>query len=211
MVDRILIFGDSITQGMWDSRGGWAQRLIDDQFERQMADLEADLPLVFNLGISADTTTHLLKRFEAETKARQRPGLAFVFAIGTNDSMLADGQPFLAPEQYAANIESLVAKAKQFTDPQRILFVGLQPCDETRTAPVSWGSFEYTNQRLQLFDRKLKEVCAGQAVAYAPVFEAFQKAQKDEHDLLIDGLHPDDKGHELMYQLVAPAVAKLGR
>lgn len=206
MIDRVLIFGDSITQGMWDSKGGWAQRLIDDYFAEQMDNLDADVPVLFNLGVSADTTNELLARFEHETTARRRPELAFVFAIGTNDSRIDGKTPFSTPEQYAANLETLIAQAKQFVDDSRILFVGLQPCDETRTAPVSWRDVTYTNERLQLFDKILQEVCAEQNVQYAPIFEAYQKEQATKGDMLIDGLHPDDAGHELMYRAIKPAL-----
>lgn len=36
---RVLIFGDSITQGMWDAQGGWANRLVADYFRQQMEDI----------------------------------------------------------------------------------------------------------------------------------------------------------------------------
>lgn len=200
----VLIFGDSITQGMWDSQGGWAQRLIDDYFVRQMQDLNADIPLLFNLGISANTTTHLLDRFEPETKARLRPGnMAFVFAIGTNDAWInGDGSYNLSVEAYAANLNQLIAQAKKYSS--RILFVGLPPVDQTRTTPVSWIDIDYTNERLQLFDQRLQQVCAKQNVAYVPVSDAFQKVQAQQN-LLIDGLHPNDAGHQLMYQHIKPA------
>jgi lysophospholipase L1-like esterase len=206
---RVLIFGDSITQGMWDSQGGWAQRLIDEYFAEQMRDLEADLPVLFNLGVSADTTVELLQRFQPETKARLRTGeMAFVFAIGTNDSRVDGKAPFSTPEQYAANIESLITQVQQFAPKDKLLFVGLQPCDEARTTPVSWRDVTYSNERLELFDRALHDVCTKQGVVYVPIFDAFQKRQA-EQAILNDGLHPNDEGHELMYKLISPAVKLL--
>lgn len=209
MVDRVLIFGDSITQGMWDRKGGWAQRLIDDYFSKQMGNMEADVPALFNLGVSADTTENLLARFEHEATARKRPELAFVFAIGTNDSRIDGKTPFSSPERYAANLGRLIEQAKQFVDMSRILFVGLQPCDEARTTPVSWRDTTYTNERLKLFDQALQKACNEHDVAYVPIFNAYQKAQKNSADMLIDGLHPDDAGHEHMYALISPYLADI--
>ncbi len=209
MIDRILIFGDSITQGFWDSKGGWVQRLIDHYFNEQMKDLEADMPVIFNLGISADTTEELLVRFEPETRARLRSSMAFVFAIGTNDSRIDGETPFSTPDEYAANIETLIAKATQFADKSRILFVGLQPCDEARTMPVSWREVSYTNERLQRFDKTLRQVCAKQGVEYVPVFESYQKQQTTKGTMLIDGLHPDDDGHACIYEQVKPYLERL--
>lgn len=69
---RVLVFGASITQGYWDTQGGWVQRLRTHYDKKQIADLTKDNPSVFNLGVSADTTKDILERFEAETKARSR-------------------------------------------------------------------------------------------------------------------------------------------
>jgi len=209
MVDRVLIFGDSITEGKWDRQGGWAQRLINDYLVQGIADLEADVPLLFNLGVSADSTLELLARFEHETKARQRPNMAFVFAIGTNDSRIDGSTPFLTQEQYAANIESLVAQAKQFAPTHRMLFVGLPPCDEARTTPVSWRDTSYTNERIKQFDQTIQKVCAKLGTHYVPVFEPYQAQQATKGDMLLDGLHPDDAGHNLIYEQVKPALQNL--
>jgi lysophospholipase L1-like esterase len=194
MVERVLIFGDSITQGLWDRQGGWAQRLIADYLAQAIDNLEADTPLLFNLGISADTTVELLARFEHEAKLRQRPGMAFVFAIGTNDTRIDGSTPFSTPEQYAANLELLITKAKQFNT-SKLLCVGLQPCDEARTTPVSWRDTTYTNERLKLFDQTLQETCTNLGVAYVSIFDAYQRRQTTEGTMLLDGLHPDDAGH----------------
>lgn len=207
---RVLIFGDSITQGMWDSQGGWANRLMVDYFSQQMKDLESDVPVLFNLGISADTTVELLSRFDQETKARLRDEMVFVFAIGTNDARVDGQQPFSSPEQYATNVEALINKAKKFTTAGKVLFVGLQPCDETRTVPCSWRDTSYFTQRLQQFDAALEKVCKQQNVSFVPIYKAFQERQA-EQNILIDGLHPHDAGHQLLHDLVAPKLRELLR
>lgn len=204
---RVLVFGDSITQGMWDTRGGWAQRLVTDFFDMQLKDLTADVPWVFNLGISGDTTKQLLSRFEAETVARLGADMAFVFAIGTNDAWInADGGFNMSPEIYSANLKKLIAKARTYGS--RILFVGLASVDESQTMPVSWIDISYTNERLALFEHTLKQVCDEEHVDFVPIFDAFQEAQAKQN-LLTDGLHPNDQGHELILGLVKPQIAKL--
>lgn len=204
---RILVFGDSITQGMWDSKGGWVQRLSAHYFEQQMQDLDADVPVVFNLGVSADTTDELLQRFEPEAAARRRPDMAIVFAIGTNDSRIDGDTPYATPERFAANLEELARQARRYS--QHIFFVGLQPCDEVRTTPVSWKEVTYTNERLQVFDAVLQLVSVKQRAAYVPVFEKFKQHQKTPADLLMDGLHPNDTGHVVIYKQVKRALETL--
>jgi lysophospholipase L1-like esterase len=203
---RVLIFGDSITEGKWDRQGGWAQRLINDYLAQGIADLEADVPLLSNLGVSADSTLELLARFEHETKARQRPDMAFVFAIGTNDSRIDGTTALRTVEQYRANLQTLIAKASTFASPDKILFVGLPPCDEARTTPVSWRDTSYTNERIKQFDQTIQKVCAKLGTHYVPVFEPYQAQQATKGDMLLDGLHPDDAGHNLIYEQVKPAL-----
>ncbi len=204
---RVLIFGDSITQGMWDTHGGWAQRLVADFFDKQLKDLDSDVPWVYNLGVSGDTTERLLNRFEAETVARMDAEVAFVFAIGTNDAWInADGGFNMSPEAYAANLKKLIDRARKYG--QRILFVGLASVDESHTMPVSWIDISYTNERLALFEQTLQQVCHKQKVGFVPVFETFRKAQTTQN-LLSDGLHPNDEGHTLLYELIRPRLDRL--
>ena len=109
---RVLVFGDSITQGFWDSDGGWIARIRRAYDKQQLKDLSRDEPTVFNLGISADTTQNVLDRFETETIARKgKHELAFVFAIGVNDACPEKGR--ITPEEFRKNIEALVSSAQE--------------------------------------------------------------------------------------------------
>ena len=89
-MSQILIYGDSITYGAWDTeQGGWVARL------RKFLDNKADEDekyyyLVYNLGISGNNSTDILSRFEFEAKQRVREEgeTIIIFALGTNDSQL---------------------------------------------------------------------------------------------------------------------------
>src|SRR3989344_3552583 len=88
----ILVFGDSITYGAWDTNGGWVQRLRTYLDKKQLADPKLYYEL-YNLGVSGDTSTDLLERFEAETKQRikrmsAKEEIIIIVAIGTNDSII---------------------------------------------------------------------------------------------------------------------------
>lgn len=203
---RVLIFGDSITQGFWDSEGGWVSR-IRKVYDAQKVDGSDDNPpSIFNLGVSADSSDDVLARLENETKARASEKLALVFAIGVNDSRTEADINFSTPEQYAQNLTAIIATARQFSD--KILFVGLTPCVDTRTNPVSWGESGYTNTRIDEFDRILREVCEQNQVEYVEILQSFQKVQK-QGELLPDGVHPNDQGHQLIAGLVLPVLQKL--
>jgi lysophospholipase L1-like esterase len=209
---RVLVFGASITQGFWDTKGGWVQRLRShyDTIKLQDIEKEDDYPDIFNLGISGNTSKDLLNRLENEAKVRisNKNNSAIIFSIGTNNAAVeGNGKEWSTPEAYRAELQELIYRARGVTD--KIMFVGFPCCDESRTTPVSWLDIHYTNERLLIFDKVAREVCAENNILHIPTFEAL----KEQHDLgkniFADGLHPNDEGHELIFQLVQPELDKL--
>jgi lysophospholipase L1-like esterase len=209
---RTLVFGASITQGFWDTKGGWAQHLRTHYDTLKLQDItkEDDYPDIFNLGISGNTTRDLLKRFQNEASARIRKNdnSIIIFSIGTNNAAVEkNGNEWSNPPQYEQELEELINQAREFTN--KIMLVGLPPCDETRTTPVSWMDLNYANARLLLFDKTARAVCARHQIIHVATFEPMQAQIKEGKDLFTDGLHPNDEGHELIFQLVRPELDKL--
>jgi lysophospholipase L1-like esterase len=206
---RVLIFGASITQGFYDTKGGWVIRLWEYYTKAQLSG-GPDIT-VFNLGISGNGSDRLLKRFRNETEARTFPGedFVFVFSIGTNNSWLrADGGSVSTPEAYADDIRQLITQAREYS--VKIMFIGIAPCDEARAHPVPWNNdIFFTNQRLKLFDKTLEDICRGESVSYLPLFEPLKTKLDAGEDIYEDGLHPNDAGHQLIFELVRPALDNL--
>src|SRR5581483_12021897 len=128
---RILIFGDSITQGFWDvTGGGWAQRITADYNAQTIKNLSGDYPETFGLGISGDTTQGVLKRLPYEVEARRWPDtpFVFVFAIGINDTQFDGKAKASTPERFAEELDTLYGAAGHYS--KKIMFVGLTPVDD---------------------------------------------------------------------------------
>lgn len=203
---RVLVFGDSITQGFWDVDGGWVSR-IRKHFDQQMIDgTDYDPPTIFNLGVSGDSSDDVLARFENETKVRAKEELAIVIAIGVNDARTKAGVNYSDTNRYKQNLSEILRLAKQYTS--KVLFVGLTPCVEERSNPVSWGDTGYTNNRIKEFDDTLRSFCKENQALFVEVLEPFIKAEA-EQELLPDSLHPNDKGHRLIADLVKPHLEQL--
>lgn len=203
---RVLVFGDSITQGFWDTDGGWVAH-IRKQYDQQMIDgTDNDPPTIFNLGVSGDSSDDILARFDNEAKVRAREELAFVIAVGVNDSRTKAGENYSDTNRYTQNLSEILKLAKQYSG--KVLFVGLTPCVEERSNPVSWGDTGYTNDRIKEFDNALQEFCQENRVPFVEVFEPFAKAEA-ETELLPDSLHPNDKGHQLIADLIKPNLGEL--
>lgn len=206
---RVLVFGDSTTQGFWDSEGGWVTRLRKFYDLLQLEDLKnRDEPTVFNLGISGGTSTTILSRFDAETKARDNGGgLCIIITTGLNDSYQIGKKEYKStPELYEANLSTLAIKAKNFSD--KIMFVGLGAPDEAKTTPVFWKDIYYIPNRVKKFEDIMRKVAGVNDIVFVPIFEKF-KEQSQKKDMLADGLHPNNNGHEFIFKLVQPELDKL--
>ena len=207
---RVLVFGASITQGFWDSQGGWVQRLRAHYDTKQIKNLTQDNPTIFNLGISADTTEDILRRFENETKARARKDMAFILTAGVNDAAIVAGQERSTTQKYKAQIEELIDKAKRYSP--MVLCVGIGPCEERLTDPVPkyWhDDLRYTNEKLFKFEKIMRQVCAEEDIPHVAIFETMQAEIAKGRELLADGLHPNDAGHQLIFELVRPKLDEL--
>ncbi len=211
---RVIVFGDSITQGYWGTDGGWVERIRKHYDSLQASDLEGrDEPTIFNLGISADNSTNILERIESETIVRTRHGnLPIVIVqIGVNDSssesLPSDETVSLTIEKYEQNLKSIIEKAKPLSS--KIIFVGLSACDETRTTPVTWGAFHYTNEAIKNYENKMKDVAAEYNCEFIPVFEAFIEELNNGKDFLPDGLHPNNEGHAFMHEIIMKELVPL--
>jgi lysophospholipase L1-like esterase len=112
------------------------------------------------------------------------------------------------PEEYAADIKELINQARQYS--QKIMFVGIAPCDESRAHPVPWNKdIFFTNDRLQEFDETLQTVCREEGVKYLPIFDQLKSKLDNGEDIYHDGLHPNDAGHQLIFESVQPALDEI--
>ncbi len=196
---RVLIFGDSIAQGFWDSEGGWVSRLRRHFDKQIISETIIDTPTIFNLGVSGDSSDDVLNRLESEVKARATEDLAFIFAIGINDSRTKAGKNYSNTNRYNKNLSEILRIAHIYSE--RIFFVGLTPCVEERTNPVAWGNTCYDNKRIREFDNTLRDFCIENQLPFVELFEPFSEKQSTS-ELLPDGLHPNDIGHQLITDLV---------
>jgi len=208
---RVLVFGDSIVQGYWDTEGGWVARLRRFYDEQIVKDLrrDEDYPSIFNLGISGGNSQTILDRFSNEVKARKNTEpLAVIICTGVNDSYLEhDKVQNTSPEDYELNLRELAKKAKELAD--KTIFIGLIAGDESQTLPVFWRDIYYYNDRIKQYEDIMGKVAQSQGAGFIPVHDEFKKHLAAGKDLLADGLHPNNEGHQFIYEIVRPELDKL--
>src|SRR6185369_773264 len=128
---RVLVFGDGIAYGEYDTQGGWVDRLKVAYFDKRLTYTQADIPAVYNLGVASDTARSLAARLSHEVVVRRSTwesdtNFVIIIAIGINDSLIDDDGAYVStPERYFHELEDLYAMAHLFSE--KILFVGLTP------------------------------------------------------------------------------------
>lgn len=195
-MNSICVFGDSTAWGAWDmEKGGWVSRLwfyISEKTKR-----ECD---VYNLSISGGTTETILERFESEAKIREADAL--IFQSGGNDAYLKgeNGPNQIPLDKFKQNINEIINRGKKIT--KNLIFIGFKNVDELRTAPVYWKDIYYLNSEIKKYGEVIKEVCEENKILYLDIFGLLENAD------LEDGLHPNAKGHEKIFQKVKDFLIK---
>src|SRR4030042_1024853 len=206
---RILVFGDSITYGAWDKEGGWVNRLRKFMDEKNLPELSKSgfYCLVYNLGVSGNTTEDLLQRFESEINDRLMEGdeTIIILSIGINDSQFnpSSNNFKIPPQKFQDNIKKLLNAAREISS--KIIFVGLTPVDEKIT--TSWYTDEcYKNEYIQKYDEIIKSACKENKIYFVEIFNDFMESNYNK--LLEDGLHPNSEGHKKIFEIVRDFLSK---
>jgi len=209
----ILCFGDSITYGNWDPKGGWVGRLREYLDTKSLenytgADLYSTFyTLTYNLGIPGETSTILIERFEGELAMRYNPDELniILIAIGINDSRFykSTGQHETDIEDFRQNIWDLEEIAKKYTND--VAFIGLTPVDEARTDPLFWeADAVYKNEYIEKYDTVIKDFCQSRKVPFVDVFSAMKNLEVAK--LMEDGIHPNQEGYEVLEEIIKAAI-----
>ncbi len=189
---QILGFGDSIITGMNDEvHGGWFNRL---QHELSVSNQHTTCT---NFGVPGQITQEVLQNFDAliQSHVIQDAKLTIVLATGVNDSQIFGGRHRITVEAFEEQFIELVRKALNYTND--VYVIGLTHVDEAKTNPIIFHSqMCFRNDRIQAFDTIIKEVCLSKKVCYIPLSGLLAKIE------LTDGLHPNSKGHEKIYQRI---------
>jgi lysophospholipase L1-like esterase len=213
----VLMFGASITHGVGGEHGGWSDMVKADMHQKMYgADASGESCTVYELGIPGNTARDVVGRFEAETLARvpqKDPEQTFIiFSAGTNDSK-ATGKSdnyMHSPDEYTTNVRAFIRKAKEHAT--NILCIGILPVDQTKTNPkrnpITGNMSYFTNSRIKRFEDALVEACKQEGVDCVPLFDTVPENWAEQY-LFVDGLHPNAKGHEWMYDTVKPHIDKI--
>jgi lysophospholipase L1-like esterase len=203
MNNRILIFGDSIAWGAWDSKGGWVNRLKNHTNNQSIKTQSENYNTIYPLGISGNNTDDLLRRFKNELKNRldEESNIVVIIAIGINDSQfnISNDENRIPIKTFKENLNKMIEIANPVS--KQILFVGLTPVDDTLLLPMPWKpTHGYSNAQIKKYNNALKELAKTKNIPLIDLYEDLSR--KDIKKLLSDGLHPNTEGHEIIYNKI---------
>ena len=172
---RIVFFGDSITAGYGIPIESAFPALIQKKIE------EADLDYqVINAGLSGETTAGGLNRID--WILRSKPDV-FVLELGGNDGLRG-----LSMEESEKNLKAMIDKVRRANPKAEIILAGMQ-------IPPNLGQ-EYTSKFKSLFPNVAKEM----NTKLIPFL--LEGVGGDPKLNLSDGIHPNQKGHEIVAETV---------
>ena len=197
MINKILIFGDSISYGKWDEEGGWVARLrrfIDNKYN-----LQSDNNIqVYSLGIPGELAIELPDRIKDELQIRlvdPRDDVLVIFATGVNDSCPNNWRKGkqTPKAEFKKVIEDLIEISKKFKC--KSVFVGLLPTNPSR----SKGQL-FTNEEVKKYDGYITEVCSKSKIKKLELFDELK--MQNFSGLLVDAVHPNSQGHKVLSEKV---------
>ncbi len=211
---HILIFGASGSHGTGGEHGGWSDKLKQYVHEQMYGPKgNGELCNIYELGIPGNSSADVLARMESEIKARMvfdaKPSeVCIILAVGGNDSRASETPDnFMnTPEGYAQNFGKLVQVARRYAE--QVVCLGHTPVDEAKTNPKRSpsGSLAYfTNERMQTFEAVIRSVAQTPGVTFLPLFKEVPEDWQTRC-LYADGLHPNDAGHQWIFERLRSSV-----
>lgn len=182
---EIGIWGDSIAYGEGDSEGlGWVGRLRKELLN------EAN---VYNRGVCGDTSSDLLGRFPAELASLEPNKI--IIAIGINDSKFPvnENKNLIPLKNFKKNLKNLVTQAEKYTN--EIYFVGLTRISGESIRP---SRNKFINLEIEKYDDVVKQFSESERLKYIFIANTLDLG----HDLS-DGLHPNAKGYQKIFESVS--------
>jgi lysophospholipase L1-like esterase len=211
----IVLFGDSTTatRGKLDIYANLLAR------ELPAKGIPAE---IINAGIGGNNTQMAMVRFEKDV-FEKNPDLV-VIQFGINDSAIdvwknpPDTKPRVLKEKYVQNLEKF-AETLKARKCEVILMTPNQMC-WTQKLKENYGKPPYVtddpggfNVTLREYAQAVRQLAEKQKIPLIDVYAAYSAYGKIDkqsvNDLLLDGMHPNDKGHRIVADLLIPEIVKL--
>jgi len=203
----IIMFGDSTTA----RRQGAVKKVYAQRVLEALQGVGSTLS-VYNAGVSGDTTRTARGRLTRDV-LRYRPRVV-VIQFGINDAAVdvwkkpPAVQPRVPLDEYVQNLRWMVNTLRR--QQVKPVLMTTNPLRWTPKLRQLYGRTPYRPEEVDGFDapvlarynEAVRRLAAELAVSLVDVHKAF--TDRDADKLLLDGMHPNDAGHQLITELLVP-------
>ena len=211
---QIFLLGDSFVYGVGANDGGWGD-LLKKYFHKKMYSSGGvgEKYEVYNFGKAGEGIEFVEKTFRQQLDQYGRDGeIITVVSVGTNDIKAKD-----SVENFVSTINGCLNKISKFVDflvskKIKVIMVGSGFFDETKSNPkissITGRKSFFTNNRQKDFLIGLENLCTEKGVSFVDI-GVDEKEWKEKY-LYIDGVHPNQKGHNFIADKVLSKLNELG-
>lgn len=184
---RIVCIGDSLTYGYGVARfQTWVS-----QVDQRLKEAYGPASEAINCGINGDTTGGMLARFQRDVLDAS-PNMVLLMG-GANDLFCEASPAMFQP--------NLMAMAQQASKRNILPVIGIGPGLLPDQVPTAWASLTDFYQIPHVMDQYRTWLLRFGSSFGFPVID-FAQAVPLQEDYFLDGLHPNQKGHARMADLV---------
>ena len=211
---RIVAFGDSTTFTRDNVRQVYAQRLAEELPRRGM------FVTVINRGMPSNDTAGALARIERDV-VREKPDLVIV-QFGINDASVdvwknpRPSRPRIELADFRANLEKIVRILRQ--SGASVILMTPNSMRWTKAIKEMYGKPPYKpddadgfNVLLKDYAQAVRDIAEREKIPLVDVYAAFEdygrEPKQSVEELLVDGVHPGARGHEIVARLLVGQIA----
>ncbi|KAG8954694.1 hypothetical protein FRC04_011127 [Tulasnella sp. 424] len=224
IVDVILLFGDSQTQGAWEE-GGFAQRLaLKLYLYLASGDVYVRKLDVINRGLSGYNSEWALPVFEQVLPKKDAIGpkvKLLTLWLGGNDTCILPSAQHLPLDRFVVNLRQMVSMVQspdsEYYSPEtRIILITPAPINEavraatlgSRDPPIALDrKSEVTKKYAEAVIKLGQELNVPVLDVYTPIWEATDNGDpKKLERYLYDGLHLSKEGYAVLYDLLIQTI-----
>lgn len=205
----IIMFGDSTTA----ERPGAVEKVYAQRVQEALQGIGSSLS-VHNAGVSSNTTKNARDRLAKDVLAH-KPRVV-VIQFGINDAAVDVWKnppataPRVPPAEYEQNLRWMIATLREHQ--VKPVLMTTNPTRWTSKLRELYGRPPYRPEEADGFDapvlasynETVRRLAKELSVPMVDVHEAFTSADVDK--LLLDGMHPNDAGHQRIADLLVPVV-----
>ena len=208
----IVMFGDSTTA----PRPGAVEKVYAQRVAEALQGVASSLT-IHNAAVGGNTTKDALARMDRDVLAHQ-PKIV-VIQFGINDSAIdvwknpPAREPRISQNEFEENLRTIIVQARA-AGASPILMTA-NPLRWTSKLKELYGNPPYDVSRSDGFEAPtlvgyneiVRELAAELRVPLVDIHKEFQRHDTD--NLLLDGMHPNDAGHELIAQRLVPIIREV--